>query len=51
MIYEISLATVLLVIAILFLGFIVLFVGLRISRAIEKSEVRIRVVNYPEFEW
>ncbi|ONF44573.1 hypothetical protein BTO32_06235 [Marinobacter lutaoensis] len=51
MTYEISLATVLLVIAILVLGFIVLFVGLRISRAIEKSEARIRVVNYPEFGW
>lgn len=51
MVYEISLSTVFFVIAILFLGFIVLFVGLRISRAIEKSEAKIRVVNYPRFEW
>jgi|GEM_PF-5698244 len=50
MVYDLSLATVLLVIAILVLGFIVLFVGLRISRAIEKSEAKIRVVNYPGFE-
>jgi hypothetical protein len=51
MIYEVSLATVLLVIAILVLSFTVLFVGLSISRAIKKSEAKVRIVDYPGLEW
>ncbi|MES1939400.1 hypothetical protein T5B8_04121 [Salinisphaera sp. T5B8] len=41
----------LILIAILVLGFIILFVGLKISAAIESSGAKIRVVNYPRFEW